>query len=634
MLVGELLDALLDRPPPPRRASPCRPASRAWCGSGRQASASGTGGCSARRPCSGRNPTGGCWARSRGCPGTTSSEACARQPTRGCSSRTAAGDGPDARRGAAGSRLEWRHAMVGDAVLTHLLPPSGRRSPGGRRGTGGARPAGRRGARRRPVRDGRRARARRRAVPAAGPAGRRPGRAARQRRSWYARRRRPERCATRWCKSGSRAHARRPRPRGAGSGRRGPRGSHRGCACRALPAAGQGCGVVRAVGRRRTVRRPGGTARRSRASVLLANAAFGRAIPRGPPDSRPRRRSGPSARARADVLCARWWWPAAAPSSDDITAPQTSSSGPRSWRRSTGCRGAGRGDVRARPGRPVEREDGAALERARELALDAGMLRQALSSRSCSPSTRWWSPAPGRRGARAGCRGPRGALDLTGLQALGEVMAAGARAAADDVPGMTRLLGRRPRARTPRSRSARSPRPSARCRRCWRTTWRRPTGASTRGCRRSSATARPHPWRSGGLGPAAHGGRGRRRPAAVSAHLAGGPAPVEPGGMAYAEAVAAGRTAGRRTRWPFAGGRGAARRRWRHRLLRLLVLRSAVLDGWGDPVPALRADLAEFERFGDERLARTCRDLLRQAGAPTRRGRGSSPCRRTCGPAA
>jgi DNA-binding NarL/FixJ family response regulator len=58
---------------------------------------------------------------------------------------------------------------------------------------------------------------------------------------------------------------------------------------------------------------------------------------------------------------------------------------------------------------------------------------------------------------------------------------------------------------------------------------------------------------------------------------------------------------------------------WWHRLLRLLALEAAVTDGWGDPVPALRADLAAHEQTGDQQLARTCRDLLRAAGAPTRR---------------
>lgn len=98
------------------------------------------------------------------------------------------------------------------------------------------------------------------------------------------------------------------------------------------------------------------------------------------------------------------------------------------------------------------------------------------------------------------------------------------------------------------------------------------------------------------------------------------------GGLAYADAVAAGR----------AGDAGAAEEHlrlaetllagqpWWQRLLRLLTLESAVVDQWGDPVPMLRADLAAYQERGDEGFARTCRDLLRQAGAETRRGRGDS----------
>jgi DNA-binding NarL/FixJ family response regulator len=59
-------------------------------------------------------------------------------------------------------------------------------------------------------------------------------------------------------------------------------------------------------------------------------------------------------------------------------------------------------------------------------------------------------------------------------------------------------------------------------------------------------------------------------------------------------------------------------------VLRSIVLEAAVRDGWGDPVAELRADLAVYERDGADRAARTCRDLLRQAGAPTRRGRGNA----------
>ena len=59
-------------------------------------------------------------------------------------------------------------------------------------------------------------------------------------------------------------------------------------------------------------------------------------------------------------------------------------------------------------------------------------------------------------------------------------------------------------------------------------------------------------------------------------------------------------------------------------MLRTIALDSAVVDGWGDPVPLLRASLAEHEEAGEDALARVVRDLLRRAGAPTRRGRGES----------
>ena len=63
---------------------------------------------------------------------------------------------------------------------------------------------------------------------------------------------------------------------------------------------------------------------------------------------------------------------------------------------------------------------------------------------------------------------------------------------------------------------------------------------------------------------------------------------------------------------------------WWRRLLRSVVLECAVVDGWGDPVPLLRADLAAHEQAGAPGLARTCRDLLRRAGAPTRRRRAGA----------
>ena len=97
--------------------------------------------------------------------------------------------------------------------------------------------------------------------------------------------------------------------------------------------------------------------------------------------------------------------------------------------------------------------------------------------------------------------------------------------------------------------------------------------------------------------------------------------------LAYADAVVAGRAgdADRAGERLAEADRLVADRPWWQRLLRLLALESAVLDGWGDPVPALRADLHVHQEHGDDQLARTCRDLLRRAGAETRRGRGDTP---------
>ncbi|HEX4686803.1 MAG TPA: AAA family ATPase [Nocardioides sp.] len=97
--------------------------------------------------------------------------------------------------------------------------------------------------------------------------------------------------------------------------------------------------------------------------------------------------------------------------------------------------------------------------------------------------------------------------------------------------------------------------------------------------------------------------------------------------LQYADAVAAGRAghpevAGSMFRDADAMLRPTS---WWRRILRLPALERAVIDGWGDPVPELRANLAEHELAGEDRLAAACRDLLRRAGAPTRRGRGSGP---------
>jgi DNA-binding CsgD family transcriptional regulator len=99
------------------------------------------------------------------------------------------------------------------------------------------------------------------------------------------------------------------------------------------------------------------------------------------------------------------------------------------------------------------------------------------------------------------------------------------------------------------------------------------------------------------------------------------------GALHYADAVAAGRAgdpAGAQALLA-AGDEALGRLSWWRRLLRLLVLEAALADRWGNPVDELRRMLGEFDAAGDTRLARTCRDLLRSAGAPVpRRGRGDS----------
>jgi ATP/maltotriose-dependent transcriptional regulator MalT len=101
---------------------------------------------------------------------------------------------------------------------------------------------------------------------------------------------------------------------------------------------------------------------------------------------------------------------------------------------------------------------------------------------------------------------------------------------------------------------------------------------------------------------------------------------VNRGLLSYAEAVAAGRAgdAGQATVHLEQGEQALAGVPWLRALARVLTLECAVADGWGDPVPLLRLTLSEHEQLDQEGLARTCRDLLRRAGAPTRRGRGSS----------
>jgi DNA-binding CsgD family transcriptional regulator len=98
------------------------------------------------------------------------------------------------------------------------------------------------------------------------------------------------------------------------------------------------------------------------------------------------------------------------------------------------------------------------------------------------------------------------------------------------------------------------------------------------------------------------------------------------GALAYADAIVAGRRkdADGAVRLFAKGTERLDATPWWGRYLRLITVEAAIADAWGDPVPQLRADLAAYETGGDIALARICRELLRRAGAETRRGRGDS----------
>ena len=123
---------------------------------------------------------------------------------------------------------------------------------------------------------------------------------------------------------------------------------------------------------------------------------------------------------------------------------------------------------------------------------------------------------------------------------------------------------------------------------------------------------------------------GDDEPARGLARRGAGRRRVNRAALAYAHAVDAGRSGAveQAVTHYVEGDRIGSDTPWWTRLLRMLALHAALADGWAarvDAVGALRADLAEHERLGDHQLARTCRDLLRRAGAPTRRGRGATP---------
>ncbi len=277
-----------------------------------------------------------------------------------------------------------------------------------------------------------------------------------------------------------------------------------------------------------------------------------------------------------------------------------------------------------------ERATSPALAEARGLALDAGQLAQTvwidllLIDGVCTVDGPRAAEAPARDVAERA-----GRLRLPALQAVAEVYVGLARAADGDVDGMRAALDAAAgRAYAPVEVRA-GVAVAGGLRHLLGHDLRRAAAAFDRGMRMlvGHGGAAPVPvWGLWALLNTVAGDRDGEARDIVRGSAAVLRA-VNRGGLQYADAVAAGR-AGRPAEAAAllaAADRTVAAYPWWHRLLRLLALEAAVADGWTDPVPALRADLAVFERTGEALLARTCRDLLRRAGVPTRRGRGGTP---------
>ena len=280
-------------------------------------------------------------------------------------------------------------------------------------------------------------------------------------------------------------------------------------------------------------------------------------------------------------------------------------------------------------GELTERDDPGMLQQARELALDIGQVGRALSIELVLSERPLLDSGPLAAEATAMSIADRsGQLGLTGLRALAEAAAAAARAQAGDIAGMTALL----------TQAVAQPNTSLEVAAFdWAIRALVPWFAhdlvaadrlldkwfsTTYGARVGRADLL-----LGSLGGVAGGGGRRRGATRIPPNRTRWTAGRQPGRGAVCRCAL--RQAGPgsqhwpRNHWPpeieswltITGGGGCCR---------LVVLEAAVVDGWGDPVGALRADLTVFERDGEQLLARTCRDLLRQAGAPTRRGRGDS----------
>ena len=283
--------------------------------------------------------------------------------------------------------------------------------------------------------------------------------------------------------------------------------------------------------------------------------------------------------------------------------------------------GLGRADLMA------GRETGMLIE-ARELALDAGLLRPALSIDVILGELRMATDGPRAASSTSVATAERaGQLGLTDLQAMAELFEAAALDDAGDVEGMrTRLAAANGRANAPPEVAAIAMAVtgvSALIRHDLQLADER-VDAGMRGLAEHASAAPMIYWGLWALLRVAVAADTAPRDFVVSAPP--GFRAANRGAIAFADAVTAGRVGDRESavRLFAAGNDLLAVEHWWRRVLRSIVLEAAVRDGWGDPVAELRADLAVYERDGADRAARTCRDLLRQAGAPTRRGRGNA----------
>lgn len=284
----------------------------------------------------------------------------------------------------------------------------------------------------------------------------------------------------------------------------------------------------------------------------------------------------------------------------------------------------GLGRAELTEGRPT-----VSLSQARELALDAGLLTQVLSidvitaEQSMTIDGPLAAEAQARRTAERARR-----LGLSGLAALAELAIATARAAAGDSAGMAAALAdaaAQPNASTEVTALA----PAVR-------SWPYLLSHDLPRALASLDEAMTRLAAHGSAAPVAYWGlwvllrtvmadRDEQARAFLRTAAVGLPH-LQRAALAYADAVVAGRggDSDLACERMSEADRLVADRPWWNRLLRLLALESAVLDGWGDPVPALRTDLIVHQDHGDEQLARTCRDLLRRAGVEMRRGRGNT----------